>query len=493
MKTVIIIIYFVFFFIAIPLKATTEILSQETSSQETSSQDVNANVSPPSTKVPSFAMAKTESSISTPEKALNPNVDRKNNPLTNLPIESFIAEEPLSQNQQILPKGVWHPRFIFGTISEVAHLFDYSSKLTSMSRYDMTFNAEFLREMQLSEDFDELYETLNELYPGEADNINLGSLKFGGGPEISYMGFALAYGLTDRWTIGAALPIVKMYGSVTMNVEGESTVSDIKQRIISSDVDSYQELIDGLDQLPQTQADLIDRFNEHLESKNFKGFDQIYFKGLGDLQIFSIYNYFNRSPWNFYFMTTVNLPTGPKDDPDNLVDLPNFAQTGVLFKSLHQFQASRRLTLGGALSYNWKLPDMAIQRVPTHEDDILPDEDRKEFLFRNIGDILSLEAFSNFRINSFLSFDMALSLSFKNSDRYNGDRLDYNYSLLERETNSKAHWLNGRLGVHLSSISWFQKGNFPLPFVLSYNHSDIFYGRNVRREVRHELSLLLFL
>ena len=90
----------------------------------------------------------------------------------------------------------------------------------------------------------------------------------------------------------------------------------------------------------------------------------------------------------------------------------------------------------------------------------------------------------------FLSFDVSLALFLKGSDYYLGDRLGYDYSLLRE--NTKGHWVEGRVGVHFSSIPWFKRGHFPLPLIFSYSYSDILYGHNTHREVRHEASLLLF-
>ena len=399
-----------------------------------------------------------------------------------------LVKDAFNSNQQVLPKDIWHSRFIFGNISEVAHLFDHNSRLTSISRYNIDFDSDFLKQMDPR--VEELVDALNRLYDGAGDRLHLGSLKFYGGPEISYFAPVLAYGLTDRWTIGVGLPIVSMYGNVTTEVEGVNTAGSILREVTpftgGREDFQYKELIKNLKEL----TDLKKKFDETLRERGYKTFDDSRFQGIGDLQIFSFYNYFNRPPWDFTLMTTINLPTGPKDDPDNLIDFPNFAQTGIELKTRHQFQVSDHLTLGSTLGYYYLMPDRLVKRVPEHEDDLLPDEDRKEFLYRNLGDEVSVETFGIFNAMKFLSFDVSLTLFLKGSDYYLGDRLGYDYSLLS--DNTKGHWIEGKVGINFSSIPWFKSGKFPLPLIFRYSYSDILYGHNTHREVRHEASLFLF-
>ena len=399
-----------------------------------------------------------------------------------------VSEESFNSNQQVLPKGVWHPRLIFGKISEVAHLFDDSSRLTSISRYNMDFDSEFLEQMDPR--VEELVDALNELYDGAGDRLHLGSLKFYGGPDISYFAPILAYGLSDRWTVGIGLPIVSMYGNVRTETEGINTANNILYDATpftgGREDFRYKELIEEL----KGFTNLKKRFDETLKEKGYKTFEESRFRGIGDLQIFSFYNYFNRYPWSFTLMTTINLPTGPKDDPDDLIDFPNFSQTGIHLKTHHQYQISKQFSLGSALGYYYIMPDRLVKRVPRDEDDLLPDENRKEFLYRNLGDEISVETYGIFNAMEFLSFDFSLALFLTGSDYYLGDRQGYDYSLLS--DNTKGHWVEGKVGVSFSSIPWFSRGRFPLPLILSYSYSDVFYGRNTHREVRHEASLLLF-
>ena len=415
--------------------------------------------------------------------------DSKTNLSSDSPFDSFVAEDPVSLSQQVLPKGVWHPRLVFGVISEVSQLFDSRSNLFSVSRYNMTLNSQYLKEMSPS--IKELIDNLNAFHPGNlGDKLNLGSLKFHGGPEISYFGLALAYGLTDRWTLGAALPFIHMYGGITIESLGQNNISDIESQLLKNTGDNpYSErIIPEIQNLPDDPKTV---FNQKvLKERNFKSLEQIDYKGIGDLQIFSIYNYLNKYPWRFYLTTTLNLPTGPKDDPDSFIDFPEFAQTKILLKTHHEFQASNRLLLGSSLSYSWKMSDRLVKRVPKSTLDIIPEESRKEFLYRNLGDEVSIEAFGKFQATKFLSFDISASLSLAATDQYLGERPEYDYSILEDNTDK--YWINGKLGIHFSSIPWFKSGRFPLPFIVSYNYSDILYGQNKPREVRHEASLLLF-
>ena len=421
------------------------------------------------------------------------------------PIESIDpdvqSKKAFSLNRQVLPKGIWHPRIMVGTVSEVSYLYSNTGVLTSIGRFNQTFNSEFLKKFDSR--FEDLSTVLNKLTGTDiGEKINLGSLNFSGGPEVSYLGLVLAYGITDRWTIGVGLPIVNMYGSVAVEATGHNNISEIRKALPYSDrelsdipiiSEGYEtDLMGGLQELEELQGQkLEEQFHQVVAEKGYKSIvNKPSSRDIGDIQIFSFYNYFNRYPWSFYLMVTANLPTGPKDDPDDLVDFPNFAQTGLLVKTYHQYQASRNVTLGGALSYYWRVPDQIVKRVPKNIDDILPDANRKELVDRNLGDITSIDTFGRYDIGNMISFSLGLSWSFQPSDIYRSQKFPSEQYLLEKDTES--HWITGRIGISFSSLPWFQRGKFFIPLILAYNYSDTLYGRNVIREVKHEASLLLF-
>ena len=237
----------------------------------------------------------------------------------------------------------------------MAHLFDDSSRLTSISRYNIDFDTDFIKQME--PEAGELIDVLNRLYDGAGNRLHLGSLKFYGGPEIFYFAPVLAYGLSDRWTIGIGLPIVSMYGNVTTEIEGINTANDILNDLTpftgGREDFKYKKLIAELKGL----TNLRENFDETLRKRDIKLLRNHILEVL-EIYRFSVFTIISIDiHGSFTLITTINLPTGPKDDPDDLIDFPNFAQTGIELKTHHQFQISKRFSLGSALGYYYVMPD----------------------------------------------------------------------------------------------------------------------------------------
>ncbi len=395
-----------------------------------------------------------------------------------LPLEVF--------SQVVLPQGIWHPRLMFGTVSEVSSEFSDEGKLNNIGRYNQTFDSDFLKN-QIPE-FGVLCDLLNE-YSGSyelCDEINLGSLKFSGSPTISYIAPVIAYGVSSKVTIGVAVPVVSMTGNVSVEQVGSNNANAVRAQIAGSSVQAqFDEAFDKM-----SNADLVAEFNKALDERGYEPIGERNFSVLGDIQLLTFYEYYQTTYWNNYLQLMFNLPTGPQDDPDDLMDFPNFHQTGFRLKNHHDVRPYRRWTLGFAYSYFWKIQDTTVKRVPENEDDILPDEDRKESVTRDLGDIVTLDIYTKYGLTDFIYVNAGIEMAHKAKDEYSGSNPDWDYDLLERDT--EANWIGGKVGLTFTTVDWYKSGRFKMPFMISYNYSDILDGKNVPKQVKHEGSLLLF-
>ena len=394
--------------------------------------------------------------------------------------------------QTNLPEGIWHPRFIFGTVKEISSEFNNEGELNSIGRFNQTFNSDFLK--TYISDFEPLVNVLNLYSPGYniGDQINLGSLEFSGGPNIFYFAPALGYGVTKKWSVGVALPVVTLKGKVDIIQKGINNTKTIREMISKEEAS-----IDGTDGQfssafdRMTNVDLIQEFNTRMQDM---GYYPITYKNetvLGDLQVLNIYNYFKTYSMNFYLLSVLNLPTGKDPNPNDLMSINIFDRTYIDLKSHHEFNLDTKIVVGTSLGVLLNLPDKVKKRVPQRTLDILPEQKNTETLKRKIGNGLSLGLYSRYNVTDFLTFDTNLSYGTKNMDYYSGEKFaPSKYSLLSNNSNSKSFTV--KLGLTFTTSNWFIKRNFSFPFMLNYTYSDVLAGVNVARQARQEASILLF-
>ncbi len=139
--------------------------------------------------------------------------------------------------------------------------------------------------------FGTLADVLNMYSPGYniGDQFNLGRLEFSGGLNISYFVPALAYGISDKWTVGVALPIVTLRGEIGILQTGQNNSQNIREMIAKEGVDiggEDSEFSKAFDEM--TNIKLIEHFNTEMKKEKM-GYDPISYRnenGLGDLPSF---------------------------------------------------------------------------------------------------------------------------------------------------------------------------------------------------------------
>ncbi len=206
-------------------------------------------------------------------------------------------------------------------------------------------------------------------------------------------------------------------------------------------------------------------------------------------QVLNAYNYLNKKSMNFYLLGILNLPTGIKPNPDDLISINEFNKTFFNLKSHHEFSVGSDILVGTALGTTFNLPTKVTKRVPKDSMDILPEESRKEELKAYYGQGYSLDLYSRYDLTDFLILNANLAYNFKNRDKYTGSKFS-DYSLLSNNTDSKSFTI--KMGLTFNTSKWFMQHRFSFPFMINYYYSDVLAGVNVIRQSRQEISILLF-
>lgn len=396
----------------------------------------------------------------------------------------FCAKPQLAlalDSADVLPAHVNSPAIRFGTISGIGERYTANGSLVTLSDYNsIVFDAAKLA--QIEPRVSQLVSVLNQFgKQNMGDALTLGTLHLDINPQVNYIAPVHAFGLTKKWTVGVGVPVIKYTNDISLYQSG-SNLEQIRAQAggLSSQLDSaFDELSVGLVQQAQKE----------LASKGYLPLENHRETFIGDVQVASLYQLYNDATYGVLSKTMLGLPTGPKDDPDDLADLGSFGYASVEQSILGTYRPRANWRLSAKAGVRYTLPDRIEKRVPRDDQDSLPDASTKETVSRSTGILGSIGASTSYFFLRRWSAGLGMDFLAKASDSYSGSR-GGRYDLLSRETNSSATRM--RVGLTYDTISAYFAKAALIPAVISYEFSDTIRGFNVERQTVHELTLTLF-
>lgn len=391
-------------------------------------------------------------------------------------------------NAGVLPVGRHQVTFRFGNVSGIQDKFSDAGILQTPARMNQKFDNAFLMKQP---EFQKLAKILDEqLLPNQkpSQSIDLGTLELSGHANVTYFAPQIARGITQNWSIGLAVPIIRYQSDIHAENGGINTAPNILAGAASpSKFSSLSgELGAGADGLLKGPKQL---FANQLVKDNYKPLTARDEQFVGDVVLGSSLRLYNTRYFDFYLLNQLTLPTGPKDDPDDLVDLNIFGKTEFQTMFFTNYNALRWLELGVGVYYTWGITDDIIKRVPRNEDDPLPPDSTKEKLEEDPGDTIGMQFASNVRITDYFHAGFGYEWFQQQSDKYSGSR-GLRYDLLEKDTNVEAQVAKFKLVY--STLDGFLQGAEKIPYSVTYAFADTVSGVNIEREMTHELLLKFY-
>jgi hypothetical protein len=305
-----------------------------------------------------------------------------------------------------------------------------------------------------------------------------------------------AYGITDRLTVGVAVPYYWVKNDVRVAVNsgaGSSANVGLRtgpgagpcalpspvlplacpntRRITTEDV--QQILGPGL---------------PGIAGFGFKPVEDYSADGFGDIVVGAKYQYLKTDNWRLAATAGVRLPTGRQDDPDDLSDIYWSTGAYAIQARLHNdFLLSslwnKRTAAPGGLDvlrtgdllldltfrYDWVLPDHATMRIGAPGTLTT----NRERVYRDLGDKFELEASGQYVVWSGLSVSALYKYGFKLEDRITSHR-GFPTRFLEDDSDSTEHIYIARLNY--STLPLYMEGRFPIPVNVFVAYRDRFAG-----------------
>lgn len=382
------------------------------------------------------------------------------------------------QSTSLLPVGVNSPSFRMGHIQGIDERYVENGTLVKLGDHkSVIFDAPTLA--KFNQDAKKLITALNRFGSQNlGDQFNLGVLKIETLPQVKYFAPVYARGVTSNWTLGFGVPVVSYTNKIQLSQQ-------------FSNIDFYRQQFGGLDpELDEAlNTNLGAATNQSLKDKGYQALENKDENFMGDVQLVSLYRLLEDKDQALVYQTQLNLPTGPKYNADDLAALNVFGRSNVNSSIIYSRKLGMGFTAVPYVSYMLNIQDEITVRVPTNEDDTLPDASSKESVKRTIGNTSIVGSNLFFEFNDSLTVGGGYEFSQKEKDAYRGAK-NSRYDLVSANTALKAQ--RAKMEVSYSTVkSYFRKAAL-IPLILAFEVSDVVAGTNVERQLVQEFNLMLF-
>lgn len=370
----------------------------------------------------------------------------------------------------VLPSGLRNPRFINLWMSLDTRYDDFGGKEPLGNRFNKAISWNDVLE---SQDDDSQRKLIRSVLKDNA-------LPMEGGPgtatglvnvstNVKIPVFAI--GLTDKWMVAVAVPIVK----IDLSIDTGFVRSEAGKKFISEVCDTSPEKCN------EAARKLNDATRQKLSRLGYQRLESHTVSGLGDIQIQSKFQLSGDSETGLTSKLALTLPTGGGPNPDRALDITtgdNRFKLGAMLIFDQIVLENVRLNIHGG--YTALLPGRMIKRLPTSEDDLLSKD--KELLTRKWGDLVTVGSSLECPIQALgLSLGGGYTFQYLSATRYDGSKTDPNtqkryWLLSDLEPSQTLHSLI--LSAKFSSVDWYRRKKFFLPFQTSLIFSRPIAGQN---------------
>ena len=390
---------------------------------------------------------------------------------------ALSASVAVADSASVLPKGRFN--------TTVENLF-YSS---TTQRWNPHGNAE-----AIAGAFDNrvLDNSVFSLLPA-GQNIGTTSVRFE--YEYNILDFGLAYGITDRLTVGIDLPQYTVHNKVSASLSSTGATLGVNTGGGAGVCAGPVIPLACPNARPFTTQDVQQLIGPGLKvggvtvgGFGFKPVQDFRADGLGDITAALKYQYLRTEDWRLAATLGARFPTGRQDDPDNLSDIPWSPGNYAVLLRLHQdyvisnlwkgrpavetaIPREGDLVLDFTFRFDWNLPTGVTVRVA---DASSPITNNKERVDRDFGDKFEFELSGKYELDQGFSVSALYKYGFKLKDRITSNPKGYPVQLLEDNTDSTEQLFI--IGFNYSTLQLYLEKKFPIPLNLALSYRDRFAG-----------------
>jgi hypothetical protein len=390
------------------------------------------------------------------------------------------------ENTAVLPKGIRNPRFIdvftsadtrFGDGGEILPLAYRMNKNVS---WNDVFAAQ--EDPQKKASVQGLLEKNGIDAATTSPGSTSGQVNLFADVKIA----AIAAGITDRFTLAAVLPIVRMdvsadTGFIT-NPDGTGT-----KFVNAASKDSS----------PFTAAEAINKLNDAVNQKLVRlGYEPIpsrqSFTRVGDLQLVGKFRMYSGDTNGLAFKATVILPTGKAPDANKALDLPTGdGRVGLGTSLIHDMVLPLDTRWNNYAALTTFMPRYIDRRVPASVDDWLS-ADRETLYERPRYQLAVGTALEHVFPSVGIVTGAGYAYQYMTSVDYRPGAFAAERYEVFRDIQPLQAMHSVLLTAGFSTIEWFRQKKFVYPFQVSFTYTHPLAGRNVPNNDLFAGELILF-
>jgi len=392
-----------------------------------------------------------------------------------------------SQYYKTLPKGV--RTFVYRNVAtnDVNSSYNQTNK---NSPYTFEIAADFETLTNIDNPF--VQDILAQLspYPEAAALLTLGTYKASANANIKVDVYGFGYGITDKLTAYAGLPVYD--ASIKLNYQRN------KGNTYDLIAEALQETPN--DNIAQTYGAVLDSLGEGFDfdasvlqgiATNQLGYEPVgdwEGHGLGDMELGLMYNVLTQRKYGLLLSGGVIAPTGRVDDPDILQDIGFGDGQWDLFTEFGgSYHLNNKVILTSYLRYTYQFASDKRLRRPTSRD--LKYSAESNTYTEKLGNKALFHVSSEYFYNDWLSLVSAYEYENTGEAQYSSDN-SVEDGYLGYATDSSTH--NVRLSARISTVALFQKKEFLLPASVELKAQRMISGKNTPDVDRYELEFRMF-
>lgn len=309
----------------------------------------------------------------------------------------------------------------------------------------------------------------------------------------------LAYGLTDQLALVMKIPYFHIRNEIQAGLDA-SHANVGKNPLFGTPADPYRSPLIPIAAggTPLSDEDIQDLLGPGLDVNqdgvpDIPGYGYERFKtfsgsGIGDIELYGKYQFYDQDPWRLAVASGLRLPTGAVRDIDNLaaVDFGE-GQTDVIFRLHADYLGMENLQFNVTARYDLQLPDRLTLRIPDAVDQ--PITRNIEAVERDLGDLFGFDVTGLYQFTPEWSVAVRYSFTRKFQDDIDGDP-GFSYSALEQESESENQRVALTFGY--STLQLYKEKTAKIPFYANLSYRQRFAGENtvVSRYVALSLGVL---
>ena len=302
--------------------------------------------------------------------------------------------------------------------------------------------------------------------------------------QINVWAPIFAYGISDKLTLATALPI---YNAST-DIKAGFRTNEGADRFISALTDPTMSNTKSAVEAAEKFQNAIGRLNNKLVDNGYDELEKWNGTGVGDLTILAKYLAYDGDIFKAALTGGFTAPTGKKESPDILTDLPfGDGQWDLISQvTLDQF-LTPNLVMNQFVKYTYQAADKKTTRLKTGEETI--EVELKELDYK-LGDKVDAGISIQYEQPiTGIQTGLGLVAYKKYGDRYSTDDLAAKDEL-QRATDHEAFYWQAKLGY--SALGAFKRGEFAVPLMASIEYRKQKIGQNLPRTDFTQVDIRLF-